>query len=224
PRPARVDVERLQAWLDRAAVERDGEHRRVRRLVERAAEIRGLRDYRSGDPPRRIDWKATARRNRLTVREYEDTVPPRLTLIVEPWLPAAAAPADHERLERVLSLAAGICRAWRRAAGAHLTLVLTGPEPVGLDGPPGAAFTQSLLIALALEPGGPTADPTEVIQSLPSGSRLAPILFLSARPASPLAALVERLLGRPAACLGPDAAADWFQLETDPVRQRPVAT
>ncbi len=50
------------------------------------------------------------------VREYEDSMPPRLLLIVDPWLPKKPKEADRDRLESLLSLAAGICREWRRGA------------------------------------------------------------------------------------------------------------
>src|SRR5215213_3343996 len=103
PRPARVDTERLRTWMFRAWVAGD-DRRRLRRVVERAAEIHGLRDYRPGDSPRRVHWKATARRNRLTVREYEDAAPPRLLLVVDPWLPKVPKEPDRDRLEALMSL------------------------------------------------------------------------------------------------------------------------
>src|SRR5205823_7415608 len=134
PKPARVDAERLRAWLFRAWHGRDEERRRVRRLVEHEAEIHGLRDYRAGDSPRRVHWKATARRNRLTVREYEDAVPPRLVVVVDPWLPEHPTTADRDRLERVIALAAGVCNEWRREAGARMALVIAGPTPIAIDG------------------------------------------------------------------------------------------
>ncbi len=46
----------------------------IRKLRRRGAgmEFSHLRDYRQGDLSRQIDWKATARRNKLISREYED--------------------------------------------------------------------------------------------------------------------------------------------------------
>jgi uncharacterized protein (DUF58 family) len=44
--------------------------RALRRRGEGRA-FAGLRDYVPGDDPRHIDWKATARRSRLTAREYD---------------------------------------------------------------------------------------------------------------------------------------------------------
>lgn len=211
-RPARVDGERLRAWLFRAWAGSDEERRRVRRVVEREAEVHGLRDYRAGDSPRRVHWKATARRNRLIVREYEDAAPPRLTLVVDPWLPDRATEADRDHLEAVVSLAAGICREWRRGAGARLALVIGGHKPVALDGPPGPAWTERQLVALAETEGGETADLAGVLRGLSRAALAAPVLVVSSRPESPLAGAAGQALGRGAAFAYAGRPAGWFQL------------
>jgi uncharacterized protein (DUF58 family) len=212
PKPARVDSERLRAWLFRAWAGRDEERRKIRRLVEREAEIHGLRDYRTGDSPRRVHWKVTARRNRLTVREYEDAAPPRLLVIVDPWLPARPKQEDRARLEEVLSLAAGVCREWRRAAGARLALVLTGPKPRAVDGPPGPSMTEQQLVALALEEGGEASDAAGALRELSRSALAAPALVMSSRPNSPVVAAVGRALGRYAAFAFAGHKEAWFQL------------
>ncbi len=43
----------------------------------------GLREYRSGDPARRIDWKATARRGAVYVRTYDSSVAQRVVVMAE---------------------------------------------------------------------------------------------------------------------------------------------
>lgn len=212
PRPARVDGERLRAWLFRAWAGRDEERRKRRRVVEREAEVHGLRDYRPGDSPRRVHWKATARRNKLTVREYEDAAPPRVLLVVDPWLPAKPTEAERENLETVISLAAGICREWRREAGARLALVVAGPEPWSLDGPPGPALTERLLEGLALEPGGPVSDVSGALGELSRAAKSVPALVLSSRADSPVPEAVTSALGRKAAFVHMRQPADWYQL------------
>jgi len=212
PRPARVDGERLRAWLFRAWAGRDEERRKVRRVVEREAEVHGLRDYRPGDSPRRVHWKATARRGRLTVREYEDAAPPRVLLVVDPWLPARPTEADRNQLESVISLAAGVCKEWRREAGARLALVIAGPKPVALDGPPGPVLTERLLLALALESGGEPGDLAGALGELSRAARSVPALVLSSRANSPVAAAVGRSLGRAVAFAHAGRPAAWFQL------------
>ena len=48
-----------------------------------SSELHGIRDYRPGDPPRTIAWKATAKLGKLMTSEYENEVPVRGTLIVD---------------------------------------------------------------------------------------------------------------------------------------------
>lgn len=214
PRPARVDGERLRAWLFRAWAGHDEERRKARRVVEREADFHGLRDYRPGDSPRRVHWKATARRSRLTVREYEDVAPPRLLLVVDAWLPDRPTEPDRRRLEAVISLAAGVGKEWRRAAGARLALVIAGPTPTALDGPAGPIVTERLLTALAVEPGGPTGDVGPALGTLSRAALSVPALVLTARVDSPVARQVGQVLGRAVAVADVRRPAGWFQFES----------
>jgi uncharacterized protein (DUF58 family) len=54
----------------------------VRRRGE-GMEFHQLREYRQGDPPRAIDWKATARTTRLIAREYEEEKDQRVLLVID---------------------------------------------------------------------------------------------------------------------------------------------
>jgi len=51
------------------------------------AEIHGVRSYRSGDNPRLIHWRTSARRGELMVRELEDVPSDNLLVIVDPTHP-----------------------------------------------------------------------------------------------------------------------------------------
>ena len=48
-----------------------------------SSELHGIRDYRVGDPPRSIAWKATAKLGKIMTSEYENEVPVRATLLVD---------------------------------------------------------------------------------------------------------------------------------------------
>ncbi|MFK7768117.1 MAG: DUF58 domain-containing protein [Mariniblastus sp.] len=48
-----------------------------------SSELLGIRDYRTGDPPRTIAWKPTARLGKLMTCEFENEVPIRATMIVD---------------------------------------------------------------------------------------------------------------------------------------------
>ena len=105
---------------------------------------------------------------------------PRGKLLVDPWLPARPKPEDCARLEEVLSLAAGVCREWRRAAGARLALVFAGPKPRAVDGPPGPGMTENQLVALALEEGGEASDVSS-LRELSRSALAAPTLVIHGR-------------------------------------------
>lgn len=48
-----------------------------------SSELLGIRDYRLGDPPKTVAWKATARLGKVMTREFENEVPIRSTIIVD---------------------------------------------------------------------------------------------------------------------------------------------
>jgi uncharacterized protein (DUF58 family) len=59
-----------------------------------------LRDYHQQDDLRHIDWKATARSRRLTVREFTSEDERRITIILETRLPSESARESTARFER----------------------------------------------------------------------------------------------------------------------------
>jgi uncharacterized protein (DUF58 family) len=71
--------------------------------VGEAEEFVSLRDYRSGDTPRRIHWKAWARTGRLVIKEYQDEFFVRHALLLDTF-PAA----DTIAFEAAVSLAASV--------------------------------------------------------------------------------------------------------------------
>lgn len=68
-----------------------------------AEEFMSLRDYRPGDTPRRIHWKAWARSGRLVVKEYQDEFFVRHALLLDTF-----SPPDAAAFEAAVSLAASL--------------------------------------------------------------------------------------------------------------------
>ncbi len=86
-----------------------GEAKGGNRIFEDQSRLAGVRDYRPGDPLKRIDWKATARRGTLQSRLYDPSA--TLTLIVALNVDTFAHPwegYDPLLLERAISVAASI--------------------------------------------------------------------------------------------------------------------
>lgn len=116
---------------------------RGRPKAQRSGEdLHHLRDYRRGDPPRQIAWKASARSGQLRVREQESGVAADVIL---DW----AALGGLEGEARIRRLAAWVIEAERQ--GRRWRLILPG----SVIGPGrGAAHRHACLQALALLPGG----------------------------------------------------------------------
>ena len=85
-----------------------GHHRH--RSAGISSELHGIRDYRPGDPPRSIAWKATAKLGKIMTSEYENEVPVRATLLVD----LGGYQFEGRRLasagDRAISTAASIAR------------------------------------------------------------------------------------------------------------------
>jgi uncharacterized protein (DUF58 family) len=107
-----------------------GERAGAARLFEDPLRIAGVRDYRPGDPLRRIDWKATARRGALQSRVYEPAATRHLLICLntQTVVPAWAGYIP-ELLERSVSVAASLARdAYDRRDSAGLIATCSFPE------------------------------------------------------------------------------------------------
>ena len=105
-------------------------------------DVHHLRGYRAGDPPRSVAWKASARRDSLLVREYEQHRSEQLLL---DWQLTAGLP--HE--QRIRRLARWVDDAEREGRRYALGLPAQMPIPMGL----GPSHRHRCLRALALMPG-----------------------------------------------------------------------
>src|SRR5206468_4266786 len=90
PQLGRLHRGRLRRLLKQSAPTVGRIRRQLRRHPMAQAEFHGLRAFRSGDSPRLIHWRTSARRGELMVREFEEAPTDNLVLIFDPWLPAGS--------------------------------------------------------------------------------------------------------------------------------------
>lgn len=88
--------------------------------------IRALREYYAGDDMRKIDWKQTAKHDKLYVREYTGvlTLPP-LIVIDLPW---SGEPYSAEDFSRMVSSVAGLAEYAIRTSQYVSVLITSGPN------------------------------------------------------------------------------------------------
>jgi uncharacterized protein (DUF58 family) len=198
-----------------------GEHKGRLRIFEDPGRIAGNRDYRPGDPLRRIDWKASARRQSLQSRVYEPSSTLHLLLAVN------VHTLDHswegyipQQLERVLSVAASVA-SHGFEAGYAVGLIANGAYPTSdrpMRIPVGRRSDQLARVLEALAVVGPlTLTPLETVldresQSLPYG---ATIICVSARINDALAASLRHVSEAGHAVTVLSLALDGDDIETD---------
>ena len=75
------------------------------------SELLDLRDYRPGDPPKMIAWKASARRDRLITKEFENEVPVRCIIFLDITDGVRLGPPGNTLLTRLAGVAAVVAQA-----------------------------------------------------------------------------------------------------------------
>jgi uncharacterized protein (DUF58 family) len=94
-----------------------------------------IREYQEGESARIIDWKATAKTNRLKAREYAQEEESKFCLILDTRLHPSKSEDDEDRFEQAVSLAASIAaRFMEEGAGLEfLTPQNYVPRGTGLE-------------------------------------------------------------------------------------------
>jgi uncharacterized protein (DUF58 family) len=173
------------------------------------AEFHGLREWRTGDSPRWIHWRTSARRGTVMVREFEDPQGDDLLVLLD-----TRGEFAGKRFEARISLAASLCWEWCRQKDQRLVLGVVGAWPekgadaVVLSGLTGLELARQMLTVLALvEPVSEdlhefTANPIPpFLDSLVAATpRSAGVLLLGLEGFA-LADPLRRRLERPIACI-----------------------
>lgn len=106
-----------------------GERRGGSRIFEDPLRIAGLREYRPGDPLKRIDWKATARGGDLMSRVYEPSATQQLYVVLNiDTLEHAWEGYLKDELERAVSAAASVA-VWGAGQRYAVGLLANGSFP-----------------------------------------------------------------------------------------------
>jgi uncharacterized protein (DUF58 family) len=74
------------------------------------AEVVRLRDYRAGDPPRMVDWKATARADRLISREFAQDDGLQIVILVDAGRSSALRAGALDRFGHYVNIAARLAQ------------------------------------------------------------------------------------------------------------------
>ncbi len=164
-------------------------------------ELLDLRDYRAGDPPKMIAWKASARRDRLITKEFENDVPVRAVLFLDTSEGVRLGPPGNTLLTRMAGVAAAVSQA--SAANRDLVGLTTFDEAAFEGGPPARTkihmigILRRLAEASALQPGVAGVPPEQLTRrAYPLAQEVYPDLMAKRVNGMPLGRLWLPLLDR----------------------------
>ena len=142
-------------------------------------EYHGLRDYRSGDSPRWIHWRTSARVGRLMVKEFEQQHEQDLAILLDPWIPRGKVSRDQrEIVEEAIRFAASVCMDTCRHAGRRFLLGWTGPTPGLRQGPASVKLLHEMLEQLATVRASPDGKIASLLDVVPPSTLRESILIV----------------------------------------------
>jgi uncharacterized protein (DUF58 family) len=139
-----------RAWITRDLEAFEGRRRRPQRHGRTTGEFYGVREWSTGDSPRWVHWRSSARHGTLVVRQFERQRNRDVAVLVDLWQPGAPKPEDLENVELAVSFAATVVADLCRKGGANVLIGTTGREPECLGGPASVALLQSAMERLAV--------------------------------------------------------------------------
>ncbi|MCG6925525.1 MAG: DUF58 domain-containing protein [Acidobacteria bacterium] len=115
-------------------------------------EFVGTREYREGDPLRKIHWRSWARRGLPVVKEYQEEYFSRIALVFDTFLPRRPRAVERRGFEAGVSLVASIADLFSRSEQI-VDLFAAGPDIYQLSAGRSLAYLANVLDVLAcLEP------------------------------------------------------------------------
>lgn len=205
-----VNARSLKRFLIRAGHGDDRSRRPPARWMPSDGDVRGLRPHRPGDGVRDIHWKTSARRGKWMVREYDQTAPIDLTIVVDPWVPSS--PADlvsQQNLEWAMSFALSAAWAWVHEESPGTIALVVCEQTISVHSGPGTPlFIREGFFKLA-EIAGTSAVDATALHGVPALRHKSARLVVSTRPRGPVAGAI-RAAGLSFAAVDPSTPIHWF--------------
>ncbi len=136
------------AWRRRYDPRQQGE-RGSHRPGRAAGDFYAVREWQTGDSPRWIHWRRTARQGRLIVRQFEQPGGAQFVLLVDLSDPGRRT-GEREDFERAISFAATIVTDFCRQPGLQLRVGLAGEKLEWMEGGTSLALQARILERLAV--------------------------------------------------------------------------
>ena len=165
--PRRLNL--IPGWKRKISNRHGGNSTTVSRSGSQGDEFFGLREWQSGDSPRQIHWRTSARLDNLAVRQFEQERLFDLCILVDGFVPNGNPGNDEANAEIAISLAATIFTELSKSQANQVVVAIAGVESAAIGNGPLAGRRQRILQQLAqLE----TCDDPDIAGALQAAMRI----------------------------------------------------
>ena len=165
----------LPAWNRQLKLRNLGGQKSMRRRGKMDGDFYGMRDWRNGDSRNWIHWRTTAKRAKLTVRQFEQRISQDLAIVADLWQPTPTTDPSYE-IELAISFVATLVVEHGRHGSTHLMVATASRSNTLLRGTASPVFRQELMEKLAVvEPTRKDRLPevlAEVLPMVPANTRV----------------------------------------------------
>jgi uncharacterized protein (DUF58 family) len=171
----------LPAWSRRLQLSKQGGQRSMRRRGKTEGDFYGIRDWRSGDSRSWIHWRTSAKRDKLSVRQFEQRTSQNLAIVLDLWQ-AAPTPVPPREVELAVSFVASLVVEHGRHGSTHLMVASASRSNFFLRGTSSPVFRRELMEKLAVvEATKQDGLPEVLAEVLPKVSANAKTVIVSTR-------------------------------------------
>lgn len=169
------------AWSRYLELRNDGGQKSARRRGNAEGDFYGMREWRDGDSRNWIHWRTSAKRNKLTVRQFEQRINQDLVVVLDLWQPVRTT-VPNERLEQAISFVATLVVDYGRQGSTHLVVTTSSDSPFAMEGVSSPVFRNELMERLAIvEPTVVDTLPTVLAEALSKASPKSKVVLVTSR-------------------------------------------
>jgi uncharacterized protein (DUF58 family) len=150
-------------------------------------DFHSLREFRSGDNPRAIHWRSTARRGEMILREFHQNREHTLAIVLDLFRPAVSRLKADEQVELALSFVASLLvERGRECRDGFLSLAASGMQAFQWEGQGHGTSLESLFDGLAIFEPGPANETADLLaHTLQHVSSSTQVLVVTTRSSPP---------------------------------------
>lgn len=167
------------AWSRYLALENEGGQKSIRRRGNAEGDFYGMREWRDGDSRNWIHWRTSAKRMKLTVRQFQQPINQDLVVVLDLYRPKHHK-IDQDEVEKAISLAATLVVEQTKQGATQMSVASASAGCFTMHGMASPVFRREVMECMAkIEADSRDALPSVLAEVLPRATNNARIVLIS---------------------------------------------